>query len=425
MAKIFSVGDLNRYLKSILDNELTLHNIQITGEISNLTKHSTGHWYFSMKDEEGNAVKAVMFRFSVASIPLEIRTTIKEGSKVIVTADVDLYVKSGSYQINVKKLSLVGAGTLYEEFEKLKTKLEAEGLFAQARKKIIPRYCNNLGVITAPTGAAIHDILTTVKRRWPQTSITLIPSLVQGEGAKEALVNALQTADKLGFDVIIFGRGGGSIEDLWAFNEECVARQLFIMKTPVISAVGHEPDVTISDYVADFRAATPTAGAEMATPNKIDVINQLQSYKSAIYQSSKQQIEMARKNLAVYQKAKVLIDPTTLYSSKVLELDSTKAELLKSKEVMFNQIKVELNKMLNRINTSLTSKISKQEQDFKVLVGQLNAMNPLNILQRGYGIAMSEDTVIDSISKIAVNQTYTLRLKDGLLHSIVTKKEEK
>ncbi|MFA6936333.1 MAG: exodeoxyribonuclease VII large subunit, partial [Bacilli bacterium] len=260
-----SVSLINRYIKDVLEKDYKLRNLSIIGEISNLKMHQSGHWYFTLKDEFSR-ISAVMF----SSYASKVRIKIQEGMKVIVSANIGLYEQGGTYQLYVTEIIPQGVGSLYVEFEKLKKKLFDEGLFDDSNKVKIPRFCQKIGIVTAPKGAAVKDIITTIKRRWPIAELVLIPSLVQGEGAAFSIVEALDIADKLNFDVIICGRGGGSIEDLWPFNEEIVARKIYSMKTPIVSAVGHEVDYTISDFVADLRAPTPTAAAEIVTPNQLE-----------------------------------------------------------------------------------------------------------------------------------------------------------
>jgi exodeoxyribonuclease VII large subunit len=271
--KYVTISDLNRYIKAKFDTDIHLQRVYLKGEISNFKRHTRGHLYFTLKDENSR-INAVMFASSVGSL----KFSPEDGMKVLVSGRITVYEANGGYQIYVDTMEQDGLGNLYIEYEKLKKKLADEGLFDPKHKRALPRYPQKIGIITAPTGAAIRDILSTIKRRYPLCSTILFPALVQGTGAKESIVQALTAAQDYDLDLIICGRGGGSIEDLWAFNEECVAQAIYASKIPIISAVGHEIDFTIADYVADLRAPTPTGAAEMAVPSISDIniyLNQL------------------------------------------------------------------------------------------------------------------------------------------------------
>ena len=272
--KYYSITALNKAIKNMFDSKPELNRVYIKGEISNFKHHTRGHFYFTLKDENSR-IAAVMFASYASNINFEP----EDGMKVLVSGRVTVYEATGGYQIYVDDMQLDGLGNLYLEYEKLKKKLETEGLFDVSYKKPIPKYPKRIGIITAPTGAAIRDILSTIKRRYPICETILFPALVQGTGAKESIVEQITRAQDFDLDVIICGRGGGSIEDLWAFNEEIVARAIFASKIPIISAVGHEIDFTIADFVADLRAPTPTGAAEMAVPNLVDLRTLIEQYK--------------------------------------------------------------------------------------------------------------------------------------------------
>ncbi len=420
MENAISVGLINRYIKQLLESDYRFKHILVTGEISNLKKHFTGHWYFTLKDEESR-INAVMF----ASNASKVKEDIKDGSKVIVTASIGVYEKAGTYQLYVSKIELVGSGSLYQEYEKLKKKLYEEGLFDESHKIAIPKYPINIGVITAPKGAAIRDIITTTTRRWPIANLVLIPALVQGEDAKESLVKALKKADEMNFDVIIFGRGGGSIEDLWPFNEEIVARQIYATKTPIISAVGHEIDFTISDFVADIRAATPTAGAELATPNILELQDLVLQNKNRLFNALRKEIEQSRMVLNHYKEARVLTSSESLYATKVLQLDALRNALLKSKEEMFKELTLALSSKKEAIKNEFKLIKQKKVNEYKLLLTKLNSMNPLNVLNRGYGIVLKDNVAIESINKVNLKDEIKIRLSDGSLLASVTSKEGK
>ena len=272
--KYITVGQLTRYIKYKIDNDPNLEEVYLKGEISNFKAHSRGHFYFTLKDESSR-INAIMFQSSAKKVPF----IPQDGMKVLIKGKVSVYPETGSYQIYVSEMLEDGVGNLYIAFEQLKKKLKEEGLFDKDKKKKIPKIPEKIGVVTAPTGAAIRDITSTIKRRWPLAEVYLFPALVQGEGAKESVAKKIKQADNYGLDILIIGRGGGSIEDLWAFNEEIVARAIFEAKTPIISAVGHEVDFTIADFVADMRAPTPTGAAEMSVPDIKDVLNYLNQVK--------------------------------------------------------------------------------------------------------------------------------------------------
>ena len=277
MNSIYSVGQVNNYIKNMFTQDFMLSRISVKGEVSNCKYHTSGHIYFSLKDETGT-IACVMFAGQRRGLGF----AMKNGDKVVVSGSVNVYERDGKYQLYARQIQLEGAGLLYERFLALKRELEEMGMFAPEYKQPIPRFIRTLGVVTAPTGAAIQDIRNISYRRNPYLQIILYPALVQGAGAKESIVKGIQTLDRLGVDVMIVGRGGGSIEDLWAFNEEEVARAIFECTTPVISAVGHETDVTIADYVADLRAPTPSAAAELAVDDYRGFLGQLAEYESRL-----------------------------------------------------------------------------------------------------------------------------------------------
>ena len=420
MNEVITVSRINNLIKAMLESDYALKNLQISGEVSNLTKHSTGHWYFTLKDDKSQ-ISAIMF----ASYASKVTANIQDGDKVVVTADIGVYAVSGRYQLMVRKIEPVGQGALFVEFEKLKAKLSAEGLFDPTHKVAIPKYCTNICVITAPNMAAIQDVITTAKRRWPIVKLTLIPALVQGKGSKESLIAALRAADPLGFDVIIFGRGGGSIEDLWSFNEEEVARQLYMMKTPIVSAVGHDIDYTISDFVADVRAATPTAAAELVTPNKIDVIQQLQNYESRITTAFFTQLNEDKALLEHYKTSHVLTSPEELYAAKQMALDLYKEKILNSQTSLCNNLKHNLEQTMINLRNGLINNINTKKSKFEVNKSKIEALSPLNVLDRGYGIATIDGKVVDSIAKVKIDDTLVYQVKDGYITNKVIKKEAK
>ncbi len=314
--KYVSISDLTRYIKAKFDMDYHLNKVYIKGEISNFKHHTRGHLYFTLKDENSR-IAALMFASSAARLNFNP----EDGQKVLVCGRISVYEATGNYQIYVESMEQDGIGNLYLEFEKLKKKLKEKGMFDEAHKKPIPKYPKKIGIITAPTGAAIRDILSTIKRRYPICETILFPALVQGENAKESIVKQINTAQDYDLDVIICGRGGGSIEDLWAFNEEIVAEAIYNCKIPIISAVGHEIDFTIADYVADLRAPTPTGAAEMAVPNYLDIINLINQYKIRLNEGVNNTIKKNQVRLDNITSSFVLKNPMSLYEIKEQKLD--------------------------------------------------------------------------------------------------------
>ena len=331
--KYITISQLTRYIKYKIDNDVNLNEVFIKGEISNFKAHSRGHYYFTIKDE-GSRINAVMF----ATATKKLQFTPEDGMKVLVTGKISVFEANGGYQIYVSDMLEDGVGNLYIAYEQLKKKLEAEGLFDQRFKKPIPKIPKRVGVVTAPTGAAIKDIISTIKRRWPLTEIYLFPSLVQGELAKDDIVRQIEKADTYELDTLIVGRGGGSIEDLWPFNEEIVARAIFACNTPVISAVGHEIDFTIADFVADLRAPTPTGAAEMAVPQLNDMINYLNQVKIRLNNTITNKLKISKNKLKEITSRSILKNPITIYQTKEMIFSNT-LERLKFNLINLTNIK--------------------------------------------------------------------------------------
>lgn len=426
-----TVQELTYIIKHDLENDYRLKNILVKGEISNLKFHTSGHWYFTLKDSRSR-VNAVMF----ASHARNCKFKIEEGMQVIVSASITVYEMGGSYQLLVTKIEPDGLGLLYLQFEQLKNKLQAEGLFNPIYKKKIPAFPMKIGVISASTGAAIHDIFSTISRRWPVCERILIPSLVQGVNAAPDIVKKLEYADTLGFDVIILARGGGSLEDLWAFNEEIVARTIFNMKTPIVSGVGHEVDFTISDFVADKRAPTPTGAAEMVTPNLSEVITYLNNLSNNLFTSFNNRLKESRLKLENLRQRKILNNIDDLYKNQLLSLNSltNRLNLVKSKFFLDinNQIqslninltnnylnlikknKNYLNELVIRLNNSYNINYKNKSTEFILLISKLDALSPLKILKRGYGVLTDENNnSIRTIKKIKENDKINVKLTDG------------
>ncbi len=418
--KYLTVSAITRYLKAKLDVDENLQTVFLKGEISNFKAHTSGHFYFSLKDE-GSKINAIMFRSNASKVlfkPLD-------GMKVLVSGRISIYEAMGSYQIYVDEMLEDGVGNLYIAFEQLKKKLQAEGLFEASYKRKIPSVPKRVGIVTASTGAAIRDIMTTIKRRFPICETILFPTLVQGENAKDDIVRNIERAQDYDLDVLIVGRGGGSIEDLWPFNEEVVARAIYNSKVPVISAVGHEVDFTIADFVADLRAPTPTAAAELAVPNMADLQKHIAQFK-------------VRLNEAIYKKVNYL----------KLYLESVKNSfVLKNPQIMFENKKQSLSLINDKLNELMISKVQcfKNELDkikksyvltnpyllykdevlmVKNIIDKLNLLNPLNILSRGYSITYLNDQALKSVLKVKEDDMISIRLSDGNLNAKVLEVKE-
>ncbi len=392
--QILSVSQLNLFVKDILGQIPLLNNIKIKGEISNFKHHSSGHMYMSLKDP-GGVLKAVMFKTNNMALTFKP----ENGMQVVAQGRISVYERDGQYQLYITSMEQDGKGNLYEQFEKLKAKLNAEGLFDQSNKKPIPRFPRRIGVITAPTGAAVRDIINILSRRYTAADICLFPALVQGTGAAESISRAIEYFNNSdSADVLIVGRGGGSIEDLWAFNEEAVARAIYMSKIPVISAVGHETDFTIADFVADLRAPTPSAAAELSVPSEDELLEKLQSTKLRLQSNAKKLLANYRLHLLMYAENRALRDGTSLIYDKQIYLD----QLSKSFE------------------NSVANILSKKQQELEISASKLSSLSPLNTLSRGYSVTKnSNGNVIKSVTQVKQNDEISITLSDGQIEAII------
>ena len=395
-----SVSELNACIKRLFDGDKTLNAISVRGEISNFTYHRTGHLYFTLKDEDSQ-IRAVMFR-SAAS---RLKFMPENGMKVIIRGSVNVYSQAGNYQIYVTSIQPDGIGALYLAYEQLKAKLEVEGLFSEEFKKLIPSYPKKIGVITSPTGAAIRDIINVTGRRFPSAEIYLYPSLVQGEGAEDNLIEALEYFEKSKLvDVIIIGRGGGSIEDLWAFNGERLARRIFECNIPIISAVGHETDFTICDFVSDMRAPTPSAAAEIAVPDVNELIMRLSAYYDRCEASLIRLCERKEERLSRILSNTVFSSPDELFKSKYDELVDAKEQI-----------------------TSLIASFFDRKSNLLAIVsGKLNALSPLATLSRGYAVVTSNEGILHNVGEVSEGDNIIVRISNGeILAEVKNTKEIK
>lgn len=437
--KYISVTQLTKYLKYKLENDPNLGLIFLKGEISNFKNHTRGHFYFTLKDDNAR-ISAMMFNANATKL----KFTPQDGMKVLITGRIGVYESTGSYQIYVTEMMEDGVGNLYIAFEQLKKKLAQEGLFNPEYKKKIPKVPERIGIITAPTGAAIKDILSTIKRRFPLCETILFPSLVQGELAKDDIVKNISIADNYSLDVIILGRGGGSIEDLWPFNEEIVARAIFKAKTPIISAVGHEIDFTISDFVADLRAPTPTGAAEMAVPNKVDVLNYLEQIKIRLNKTLVHKLDFYQEVLNRLKDSYVLKNPLSIYEVKEQNFDNlyeklinvmqniiknnsdrlnllTKSYVLTNPKLLYMEKAYNYNELVNRLTKSIKINIDFNKNSYLNLLGKIEVLNPITTIKRGYSITKSGNKIINSLNNVKTNDKITITVSDG---DILAKVEE-
>lgn len=398
MKSVYSVSQVNSYIKNMFTQDFVLNSIYIKGEVSNCKYHTSGHIYFSLKDK-GGVISGVMFAGNRGGLNF----TLKEGQDVIVLGSVSVYEKSGSYQVYAKQIMLDGAGQLYQKYEELKKELEEMGMFDIMYKQPIPKYATKIGICTASTGAAIQDIRNISSRRNPYVQLYLYPAIVQGENAVASIVQGLRYLDEMDMDVIIVGRGGGSIEDLWAFNEEAVARTIFNMKTPVISAVGHETDTTIAEYVADLRAPTPSAAAELAVFDYNEFKNKLFQYKRTLENKLEREI----------QKNRILVKN---YEARV-NYASPKNQLLTKKQYV--------DELFTKMENLFKNKLTNDKHTLGILAERLNGLSPLNKLSNGYAYITDDNLhTITSVGQIDVGEKVLLNLKDGKVTSVVEKIEK-
>ncbi len=395
MGQAYSVSEINQYIKSIFMRDRILNHIYVKGEVSNCKYHTSGHIYFTLKDAQGQ-LACVMF----AGQRRGLKFRLEEGQSVIALGSINVYERDGKYQLYANQIVLDGLGTLYERFEKLKKSLEEEGLFDIAHKKEIPRFPKKIGIVTASTGAAIQDIINISKRRNPYVQLVLYPALVQGVGAAASIAKGIRLLDQLNLDTIIIGRGGGSIEDLWAFNEELVAREIYRCKTPIISAVGHETDVTIADFVADLRAPTPSAAAELAVNDYMAYLSSLRDYKRQLYQAMKQKLTYQQARLEKY---KLQLE----YASPAYQIKQMRQELMDKEQ---------------KLQHLMEQRIRDYRHRMDVYISKLEGLSPLSKLSKGYALVVGEDNKpVQTIKKIKKDEQLTISLFDG---DVITRVKE-
>ena len=409
-----TVTDINNYIKNIVDGDFFLSNVTLKGEISNLKFHTRGHLYFSLKDENSK-INAVMFNYK----NLGLNFIPKDGMNVIVKGKVSVFTTGGSYQITVSNMKEDGIGNLYILFDELKRRLEREGLFSPEHKKKLPRIPKKVGVITAATGAAVKDIISTINRRFPLTEIILFPTLVQGVGAKENIVKMINEANESDVDVIILGRGGGSIEDLWAFNEEIVARAIYNSNKPIVSAVGHEIDFTISDFVSDMRAPTPTGAAELVVPSKVEIQSYLNDYKGRIISVINKKIKSYTDTFSKLKSTYILKNPISMYEIDEQKLDNMLEKLGSIMTYKLEREKSELNNLSKMISPNMLNRLDKEKIKLENIETKLNLLNPENILKKGYSLTLVEGKIVKSINSVKKGSIIDTKFSDGIIKSEV------
>ena len=391
MAGVYTVSQVNAYIKNMFVQDYALSRISIKGEVSNVKYHTSGHIYFTLKDGKG-ALSAVMF----ASQRMGLSFPLKEGQQVVATGSVDVYERDGKYQLYAREIRLDGMGALFMEFVRLRNELQEMGMFSEEYKQPIPRYAKTVGIVTAPTGAAVRDIMNISQRRNPYVQLILYPALVQGKGAKESIVKGIRTLDAMGLDVLIVGRGGGSIEDLWAFSEEEVAQAIFECATPVISAVGHETDVTIADYVADLRAPTPSAAAELAVFDYRQFQADLGGLREAMVQAEVRRLAGEKGRLEQYRLRLKVKDP-------VRQLNDRRMRIMKLEEDLEEAVR---KKLLDR------------KHRLEILAGRLQGLSPLEKISGGYGFLMDgQGKRVVSVSQIKPGDALEIRVRDGRIQA--------
>jgi len=398
MKNVYSVAQVNSYIKNMFTQDFLLASIYIKGEVSNCKYHSSGHIYFTLKDQKGT-LSCVMFAGNRSGL----RFQMKEGQQVIVGGSIDVYERDGKYQMYAKSITLDGAGLLYERFQQLKEELSEMGMFAAEYKQQIPTHCKRLGVVTAPTGAAVQDIINITKRRNPYVQIILYPAIVQGEQAAASIINGIHAMEHIGVDTIIVGRGGGSIEDLWAFNEREVAQAIFECNIPVISAVGHETDTTIADFVADLRAPTPSAAAELAVGDIRELQHQLEEYRINLMRLIEHKIERFKSSLEQYRLKLQILSP---------------ASQIREKRTLAMQLE-------ERLQDDMKHVILRKRHQLELYIEQLKGLSPLDKLNQGFSYVSDEQgKTVHDVNQVRVGQTLTIQLENGEVLTKVMEKRE-
>ena len=392
---IFTVAEINEYIKNLIETNQVLNDIYVKGEISNFTNHKTGHFYFTVKDDK-SVLKAIMFGGSA-----KLKFMPENGMKVILRGRISLFVRDGQYQIYCEDIEPDGVGSLYIAYEQLKARLESEGLFDVKNKKRLPKVPGRIGIITSPTGAAVRDMINVITRRFSMAKIILFPTLVQGTNAPQQLASGIKyfNANNM-VDVIIIGRGGGSIEELWAFNDENLARIVFASKIPVISAVGHETDFTICDFAADLRAPTPSAAAELAVPDTVELKKQLSNVEKRMELLLSGKINNYREKIKNYENTNALKNPVNIIDDKRMNILHTEQNLTARMQLI----------------------LSGKQSQFVMYSSKLEALNPLSVLTRGYSVVYKDKKILRKINDVEIDENISVKLSDGIFEAVVLKK---
>ncbi|MDN3449909.1 exodeoxyribonuclease VII large subunit [Planococcus sp. APC 3906] len=435
-----SVKALTKYIKKKFDVDPHLRDVYVKGELSNVKIHTSGHIYFTLKDD-ASRLPAVMFSANAKAVKFKPES----GMTVLIRGDVNVYEASGQYQLYAQSMQSDGIGDYYLAFEQLKEKLAKEGLFNAAHKKAFPRFPKRIAVVTAPTGAAVRDICITLNRRYPLAHVVIYPTLVQGAQATQSIVQSIQAANQKDYDVLIVGRGGGSIEDLWSFNEEAVARAIYQSRIPIISAIGHETDTTIADFVSDLRAPTPTAAAELAVPSKAELLDRLLNYRSGMYRTTANAIAREKASLERLTTSFPLAYPDRLYRPFIERVERATESLRRETFQQFNyareryknldkqlatrtpesrirQSALELDALKKRIDQLAALAVRDNTQQLTSAMRTLDALSPLKIMDRGYSITYKDDKVIKSVEQVEAGDRLSISMKDGVLKTTVSER---
>ena len=415
MRNVYTVKQVNAYIKNMFTQDFMLNRIYIKGEVSNCKYHTSGHLYFSLKDESGT-IACVMFAGQRSGLSFRMQ----EGQQVIVLGSVSVYERDGRYQVYAKEIVLDGAGLLYEKFVKLKKELEEMGMFAPEYKKPIPKYVRTVGVVTAPTGAAVRDIINITRRRNPYVQILLYPALVQGDGASESVVRGIRALEEAKVDVMIVGRGGGSIEDLWAFNEEKVARAVFECSVPVISAVGHETDTTIIDYVADLRAPTPSAAAELAICNYRELLEMIRTERERMHRSMRRKLEVASLHTAWYAEKFRYLSPSGKLKSMCQQLADYEEQIPKAMHQRLEQEQERTRKVQEMLPLLMERNLRESRQQLAIRIERMKGLSPLAKLNQGFSYVQGSEGTVKKVADVKKGDWLRIHVTDGQIEAQVT-----
>lgn len=412
--KYISVYALNKYLKAKIEQDISLQKIYIKGEISNYRPHPSGHLYFTLKDEKSK-VNAIMF----ASLAGKLNFPIENGMQVFICAKVSIYEATGQYQLYVQTMQPDGIGQLYLKYETLKSKLYKEGLFDEKWKKKIPVFPKNIAVLSAKQGAALQDIIRTISLRFPFTQVIVFPIPVQGQHAYLTIIETLKKVDSLGFDTIILARGGGSIEDLWNFNEEDLVRCIFGCQTPIITGIGHETDFTLSDFVSDHRSATPTAAATQATPDQNELRRHLNDLHKRLFHKMRYTLNIYQQNLKRLSSSYYLLNPEAIYSHEIFKLAQLQDRLFHYFEIFYMKNKQELDQFVFSLNHVMNQELQQKKLNLENSILKLDSLSPLKIMHRGYTLIQKDSQMIKSVNELKENDIIDIHFHDGNKKAII------